>query len=94
MGFFLSAMIGVFEPCIRDKNPLVSSHFICSDRKRIMVESEKNIEEKVDEVLRKQAASDQEESADETLDLFVSDEVPLSHDELLTSTVSTYSKSR
>jgi len=93
-GFFLSAMIGVFEPRIRDKNPLFSSKFICSDRKRIMVESEKNIEERVDEILRKHAASDQEESADKTLDLFVSDEAALPYDELVTSTVSTYSKSR
>ncbi len=93
-GFFLSAMIGVFEPCVRDKNPLVSSNFICSDRKRIMTESEKNIRDGVDEVLRKHAASDQEKSGDEFLDLFVSNEMELPHDELVESTVSTYPKSK
>ena len=94
ISFFLSAMIGVFEPHIRDKNSLFSSKLICSDRKRIMAESEKDIEDKVDEILRKHAASDQEESTDEILDLFVSDEESLTYDELVTSTVSTYSKSR
>ncbi|UCD14400.1 MAG: DUF2341 domain-containing protein, partial [Thermoplasmatales archaeon] len=93
--FFLSAIIGVFEPSIAGKRHVVNSDLMCSDRKRIMVESEKNIEERVDEVLRKDTLSrHKEKSTDETLDLFLLDETPSPEDEVMKSTVSTYSRSR
>ena len=92
---FLSAIIGVFEPNFRDKKLLVDPDFICSDRKRIMVESEKNVDNLVDEVLRRQDTSPKEEkSADDILDLSPFNSKLLTQDGLVKSTVTTYPKSR
>ena len=91
---FLSAMIGVFEPNIRNKKLLDDSDFICSDRKTITVESEKNIDVEVDKVLKRHAASEQDESRDEILDSFPLNHKPSPRNELVKSSVSTYPKSR
>ena len=58
--FFLSAIIGIYEPDLREKKFLVNIDFIRSKRKRIIVESEKNIDKLVDKTLRKHAVSDEE----------------------------------
>ncbi|MCK5258390.1 MAG: DUF2341 domain-containing protein, partial [Thermoplasmatales archaeon] len=90
---FLSAIIGVSEPYVRDNKFLRIQELICSDRKRIMAESEKNIDNLVEEVLKKRS-SDQEKSEDETRDLFLLDGKPPLQDESVKSTVSTYPKSK
>ena len=93
--FFLSAIIGVFEPTVGDKEFLTDPDFICSDQKRILTESEKNVDSLVDEVLRRHEASAKEKkSADEILDLFLLDGKSSTKDELVKSTVSTYPRSR
>lgn len=92
---FLSAIIGVFEPTIGNKKSLFDPDIICSDRKKIIVKSEKNVDNDVDEILRRHNASAKgEKQADETLDLFLLDEKPSTPNELLKSTVSSYSRSR
>ncbi|MCK5260779.1 MAG: DUF2341 domain-containing protein [Thermoplasmatales archaeon] len=93
--FFLSAIIGISKPNVIGKKLLVNSDLICSDRKRIMVGSENNIEERVDKVLRKDTISEhKEKSTGETLDLFLLDETPSPENELIKSTASTYPRSR
>jgi hypothetical protein len=92
--FFLSSVMGLIEPCRRDERILGDLGFICSDRKRILMESEKNIEQQVDGVLNKHATSDQDDTkTDEYLDLFVFGDSS-SNDELVRSTVSTYHRSK
>ena len=92
---FLSTIIGVFEPNIRGKRPFAYSDLICSERKRIVMESEENIDKRIDEVLRKHALARQsEESVDEPQDLLLFDEMPSPENELIKSTVSAYPKSR
>ena len=93
--FFLSAIIGISKPNVIGKKLLVNSDLICSDRKRIMVGSENNIEERVDKVLRKDTISEhKEKSTGETLDLFLLDETPSPENELIKLTASTYPRSR
>jgi len=93
--FFLSSIIGLVDSSNGLKKFPFYQSFICSDRKRIMVESEKNIEEKVDEILKRQPPSDHEDKSNgETLDLFVSNEPSLYKEELVKLTSTTYPKSK
>ncbi len=92
--FFLSALIGVFEPSNNDKKSIDDIELICSERKKIMIESKENINDLVDEVLRKHATSDQEINSEEINIISFSDEKPHIEDELIKSNISTYHKSR
>lgn len=93
--FFLSSIIGVFEPTVRDKKYLVDLDFICSDRKKIMAGSEKNVDILVDEVLSKHnPRSKKEKTVDDILDLSPFNSKLLTQDELVKSTVTTYPRSR
>jgi len=92
---FLSAMICVFEPSIRDKRFLVDREFVCSDRKRLLAESGKDIDALVDTVLKLHNPSTREEdSSDVTPDSFLVNDKSLLKDELAQSTVSTYHRSK
>ncbi len=93
--FFLSSIIGLFEPNITNKRFSINSDLILSDRKRITVESEKNIEEKIDRVIKERNFREsQEKENDETSDLIVLNEIPSPKNELIKSIVTTYSRSR
>jgi len=92
--FFLTALIGVYKPSFKDKKSIVDIDFICSDRKRIMVESKENIDKLVDEVLSKHAASDQEEDVKEIHDLCFLENMPSLEYESIKSTISTYPRSK
>ena len=93
--FFLYAIIGVFEPTVGDKKYLVDLDFICSDRKRIMAELEKNVDILVDEVLSKNnLPSKKEKAVDDILDLSPFNSKWLTQDELVKSTVTTYPRGR
>jgi len=93
--FLLSAIIGIYEPVSRSKKSVVDIDFICSDRKRIMVESEKNVDILVDEVLSNyNPPSKKEKTVDDILDLSTFNSRLLTQDELMKSTVTTYPRSR
>jgi len=93
--FFLSAIIGVFEPPVGDKKYLIDRDFICSDRKRIMAESEENVDILVDKILSKpNPPSKKEKVVDDILDLSPINDKLLIQDELVKSTVTTYPKGR
>ncbi|MGD8566422.1 MAG: DUF2341 domain-containing protein, partial [Candidatus Bathyarchaeota archaeon] len=92
--FFLTALMGVYAPINSDKKSIVDIDFICSNRKRVMIESKENIDKLVDEVLSKHVASDQEEDTEEIHDLCFLENKPSIEDELVKSTVSTYHKSK
>ncbi len=92
--FFLTALIGVYKPSFKDKKSIVDIDFICSDRKRIRVESKENIDKLVDEVLSKHAASDQEEDVKEIHDLCFLENMPSLEYESIKSTISTYPRSK
>jgi len=92
---FLSAMIGVFEPSVEDKRFLVDREFICSDQKRLLVESGKDIDTIVDKVLKSHNPYTQgEDLSDEILDSFLVNDKSSLNDELAQSTVSTYHRSK
>jgi hypothetical protein len=93
--FFIFSLIGVYEPDLRDKRAIINIDFICSDQKRIMVDSKINIEKRVDEILKKRTTFDQEEKSSKgTIDLYISSKAPPLNDEVVKSTVSTYPRSR
>jgi len=93
--FFLSSIIGVFKPTIGDKKYLVDMDFICSDRKRIMAESEKNVDILVGKILSKHnSPSKKEKAVDDILDLSPFNSKLLTQDELVKSTVTNYPKGR
>jgi hypothetical protein len=92
--FFLTALISVYAPINSDKKSIVDIDFICSNRKRVMIESKEKIDKLVDEILSKHAASDQEEDTEEIHDLCFLENKQSIEDELVKSTVSTYHKSK
>jgi len=93
--FFLSAIIGVFEPTVGDKKHLFNLDIICSDRKRIMAESEKNVDILVDEVLSiHNSPSKREKAVDDILHLSPFNNKLFTQDDLVKSTVTTYSRGR
>ena len=92
---FLSAMIGVFEPSVKDKRFLVDCEFICNDRKRLLAESGKNIDTMVDMVLKSHNPYTQgEDWSYEIPDSFLINDESSLNDELAQSTVSTYHRSK
>ncbi|UCF12602.1 MAG: DUF2341 domain-containing protein [Thermoplasmatales archaeon] len=92
--FFLSAIIGIFEPDLRDKKFLVNIDFIYSKRKRIIVESEKNIDILVDKALRKHAVSDGQEDLEEINESCFFEDTPPFKNESVKSTITTYPRSK
>ncbi len=92
---FLPALLGVFEPCVRSKKIHGVVDFICSDKKRALVDSEKNVEERVDEILRRHETYEQKEKpVDGTPDYFIFYDKKTVKDESAQSIVSTYHRSK
>jgi len=92
---FFSAIIGVFQPCIKERNPLVEKEIICFDQKRKILKSEKDIGEAVDDVLRKQSTSQNNEiSVNKKFYLSTLNEKPLDEEEIVKSNVFTYPRSK
>ena len=92
--FFLSSLIGIYEPSLRDKNPCIHIDFICNDRKKIMVESKENIDDLVDEVLSKNSETEKEKYKEEIDDLCFFENSSSLKNESVKSTVYTYPRSK
>jgi hypothetical protein len=92
---FLPALLGVFEPCVKNKKIQGVVDFICSDKKRVLVDSEKNVEERVDDLLRRHETHDQKEKqVDEVPDYFIFYNKKTINDESAQTIVSTYHRSK
>ena len=91
---FLSSLIGVYKPPIKDKKFFIDIDFICSDRKRVIAESKEHIDDLVDEVLNKHATSNQEKDTNEIYDLCFIESKKCYKDESEKSAISTYPRSR
>jgi hypothetical protein len=92
---FISSIIGVFQPRIDSKRLFSNSDLICCDRKRTIIDSEENIEEAVDKLLKERALnSHKEESEEVSCDTIFFDETPSLQNELMKSSVFTYPRSK
>ena len=93
--FLLSSIIGLIDSSSSNKKFRDELDIICSDRKRITAESEKNIEEKIDGILKRQKSSDQKDKLnEENLDLFINNKPALYKEELVKTTSTNYQKSK
>jgi len=92
---FFSAIAGIFQPCIKNKNFLVEKDLICNDREKIILVSEKNIDGIVDDILiKKEDPSKKEETNEKKLDFSILNDTTLTKDELVKSTAFTYPRSK
>jgi hypothetical protein len=91
---FLTALIGIYKPCFGDKKSIINIDFICSDQKRLIAESKKNLDKLVDEILSKHDVSNQNGDSKETADLCFFENTSSSKEESVKSTVSNYPRSK
>jgi hypothetical protein len=92
---FFSAIIGVFEPGVKQKFSYVENQMRCCDKERKLETSEKTIERIVDTVLATQSPkSNKEKPQDTLLDFHLSQRNPFREQESLQSSVSLYPRSK
>jgi len=92
--FFILSLIGVYEPNFRVKKTIEDTEYICSERKRIMVEQKEDIDNLVDNVLKNHATFNKDETNEKTESIFIFDNSKPLTKEFEKSTVSTYPKSK
>lgn len=92
--FFILSLIGIFEPNPINKRWVNDIDFICSDQKKIRIESKDEIDNLVDEILSRNSNSDQDKTIDKTHDLYFAENTHSLKEESVKSTISTYSRSR
>ncbi|MDH7517862.1 MAG: hypothetical protein QHH19_05915, partial [Candidatus Thermoplasmatota archaeon] len=92
---FFSTIVGVFQPCIKNRNFLAEKDLICNDQERKMIVSEKNIDETAHQVIKKQANSQEDKTTiNKKFYYSILNEKPLDKQELVKSNVFTYPRSK
>ncbi|MFO7676948.1 MAG: DUF2341 domain-containing protein [Thermoplasmatota archaeon] len=92
---FLSSLMGVSQPFNKEEKSIVDKFFICSDRKKIMIESKTNdIDILVDDVLKRRTDVKKEKESKEILDFTIFNEKQSDENEIIRTTHYSYQKSK
>ena len=94
LNVILTAIIGIYEPIYKDKKTIADLDIFSSEKKRIMDESKDNIDNIVDEVLRRNPSRKKDDNENAIDVISYSDVKPFFVDESIKTSNSNYQKSK
>ena len=92
--FFLSTLVVLNQPNTVNKKFLSDIDYLCSERKKIEMEYKDDIENKVDEAIRKKSNPENKENKDELQNSFYLEITPYTNDETNRVITSNYQRSK